>query len=176
MPDTALARHCPLDDGRFANKADGSPTLSLGALARLPIELQHQALLQLDVKSLLDFRRVNKRAMDTVSGMVEWKKVLMAYISILNLLPPRYADHRQVTTHAANALRMAIGFNTHFTFTLTQLLDALYPHKCALCNTETRSFNIIRLQRLCSRHSGHHKSPCFPGKDIYDTLLLSFYC
>jgi hypothetical protein len=77
--------------------------------------------------------------------------------------------------HAANALRIAIALDTHYTFTLTQLLDALYPHTCALCNAETHSFNVIRLQRLCPDSVGPSITPlCYLGDDHYNSFLMAF--
>jgi hypothetical protein len=53
IPVDALARHCPLDKGCHL---DLNTTPAPGLLSQLPIELQHQVLLSLDFKSLMNFR------------------------------------------------------------------------------------------------------------------------
>jgi hypothetical protein len=73
IPGDALARHCPLDNGCLF---DPNNAPAPGPLSELPIELQHQVLLSLDVKSLLSFRQVNKHAMNVVDDLTEWKKVI----------------------------------------------------------------------------------------------------
>jgi hypothetical protein len=71
IPPHALARHCPLDNGRHTIAFDDSRAPSLGTLARLPMELQLQVILQLDFASLLVWIRANKRAMAFVWGLFE---------------------------------------------------------------------------------------------------------
>lgn len=69
-----LTRHCLLDNGRQALGLDYTTAPSLGQLSRLPVELLQQTVLQIDVATLLIWRRVNKRAMDLVSNIMEWKQ------------------------------------------------------------------------------------------------------
>lgn len=71
-----LARHCPFDNGRHALELDYATAPDLGSLSRLPAELMEQVVLELDLASLLVWRRVSKRAMDFVACMIEWKKVI----------------------------------------------------------------------------------------------------
>jgi hypothetical protein len=70
-----LARHCPLDNGRHAISVDLNTAPRLGSLSVLPVELQNEVLRNMDIETLLVWRRVNKRAMDLVAGLMEWKKV-----------------------------------------------------------------------------------------------------
>jgi hypothetical protein len=79
IPSHALARHCPLDNGHHTVAFDNSKAPSLGTLTRLPVELQLQVILQLDVASLLVWMRVNKRAMAFVWGLFEWHQVCSSY-------------------------------------------------------------------------------------------------
>jgi hypothetical protein len=76
--------------------------------------------------------------------------------------------------YAANALRMAIALDTQSTFTLTQLLNALYPHTCALCNAETHSLNVVQLRRLYPDNLGHSTPPCYLSNDHYNWFLMAF--
>lgn len=72
-----LVSYCPLDYGNH----EFQPTVDLGAIDKLPMELKHQVLKDIDVESLLVFRRVNKEARAVVDGMLEWQKVRpLAYI------------------------------------------------------------------------------------------------
>ena len=57
IPPAALARHCPLDNGHHTMAFDNSRAPDLGTLTRLPVELQLQVILQLDVASLLVWMR-----------------------------------------------------------------------------------------------------------------------
>jgi hypothetical protein len=75
IPDSILARYCPLNDGRQATNIDLQSAPSLGALEVLPVELQQIMVKELDVQCLLKFRLVNKRAMDLVASLIEWQKV-----------------------------------------------------------------------------------------------------
>jgi len=70
-----LARHCLLDDARHAIRPDYITAPNLGLLSRLPVELQQQVVLHMDVATVLTWRGVNRMAMDLVSQMFEWKEV-----------------------------------------------------------------------------------------------------
>jgi hypothetical protein len=75
IPDSILARHCPLNDGHQATNVDFRLAPTLSDLEALPVELQQLMVKELDVRSLLAFCRVNKRAMDLVASLIEWQKV-----------------------------------------------------------------------------------------------------
>jgi len=51
---------------------------NLGRLDLLPPELQHEVLRILDLRSLLEFRRVNEHAHALVDDLTEWRKVRLA--------------------------------------------------------------------------------------------------
>ena len=70
-----LTRHCLLDDGHHALGLDYNTAPGLGLVSKLPVELQQQIILQMDISTVLAWRRVNKRAMDLVSNLFEWKEV-----------------------------------------------------------------------------------------------------
>ncbi|KAF2821558.1 hypothetical protein CC86DRAFT_470746 [Ophiobolus disseminans] len=129
IPTNTLARHCSLDGHAAGQVISGNnlgPTPDLGTISILPIELQLGILNMLDVKSLLVVRRVNQRAMNTVSSMIEWKKIMAP---------------------APNALRIAIGLRIHHTFTLKNLLDAISRSCCYNCGSETSALDMTNLQR-----------------------------
>lgn len=66
-----LVAFCPLDYSRH----ECEPSTDLGMLDKLPMEIKEDILEQIDLESLLVFRRVNKKAMAVVDGMAKWKKV-----------------------------------------------------------------------------------------------------
>ena len=66
-----LVRRCALDYGRRALQ----PTVKLGMLDSLPVEVLQIALLYLDVESLLIFRRANRRAIEVMDAIPEVRKV-----------------------------------------------------------------------------------------------------
>lgn len=69
---TELERACPLRgiDAFSPGAANLGTTLDA-----LPLELQHVILLQLDLASFLEFRKVNKHAMAVADTVVEYEKV-----------------------------------------------------------------------------------------------------
>jgi hypothetical protein len=69
-----LAKHCPLDHLR-RGLGPAQPKFGLGTLNRLAIELQQIVLGELDVRTLLAFRTVSRRAVEVVNGMIEWQMV-----------------------------------------------------------------------------------------------------
>ncbi|KAF2821473.1 hypothetical protein CC86DRAFT_250435, partial [Ophiobolus disseminans] len=69
----------------------------------------HLVLDELDVKSLLAFRRVNQYAMETVNAMSDYKKVM-------RLVP--------------SSVRMAVAIDTAHTFSMKQLLAKLCQKHC----------------------------------------------
>jgi len=75
IPRDVLIRHVRLDNGRHAMNIDANAP-NLGTISDLPMELQRAIVLNMDIQTLLVWRRVNKRAMHLVAEMSEWKKVL----------------------------------------------------------------------------------------------------
>ena len=71
LDERVLRSRCLLDHGRHRIK----PTKGLDTLDTLAFELLQEVLSYLDVRSMLVFRRVNQRSMETVNAMVEWSKV-----------------------------------------------------------------------------------------------------
>jgi hypothetical protein len=67
-----LRKRCPLDYGRHTRV----PAIrNLGNLGKLPAELLHQILRDIDLQTLLAFREVSMSAMGTVDGVMEYAKV-----------------------------------------------------------------------------------------------------
>ena len=63
---------CPLDNGKFCPV----PQFDLGDLEKLPPELLSAILVQVDLRTLTDFRRINQRAMQIVNSIPQYKTIL----------------------------------------------------------------------------------------------------
>lgn len=67
-----LARQCPLDNGFHTEQ----PAESLGSLDALPNECISQILSYLDIKTLTDFRRINRQAMQHIDMIPEYAAIV----------------------------------------------------------------------------------------------------
>ncbi|KAF2105917.1 hypothetical protein BDV96DRAFT_655191 [Lophiotrema nucula] len=122
-----LVKHCPLDGSKLVSGA----TFTLGALDKVPIEVHHAILRDLDVKSLLLFRSVNKCAMGAVDSVLEYKKII---------------------DNAPNVVRMAIGTGTAGNFTIMELFEALCRRTCDHCGDVAPYIDLLgggKPERMC---------------------------
>lgn len=94
------------------NRTRNSPQTDLGLLERLPLELLQVGLLQLDLRSLINFRMVNRRGLLTVDSIPQFDSIM---------------EHAQIAVRAALAIRTAPWI------TCKQLYDALRTTKCKSC-------------------------------------------
>jgi len=69
LDDNSLTHTCPLDYHRHHL----DPKHDLGVLDELPLELLEFVLVQIDLRSLTDFRRINNRAMQVVDPILEYR-------------------------------------------------------------------------------------------------------
>jgi hypothetical protein len=77
-----LSHNCLLDYGRHVYTAAQH---GLGILDVFPLEVQQGVIAHLDVENLFRFRRVNKRALEVVNSVPEFKKVKSPYSSLHSL-------------------------------------------------------------------------------------------
>ena len=69
---------CPLDiRNRNNGKHSYFHTSTFGILEQLPLELMNMTLIQLDIQSLTTSRRVNRRAMQVVDQIPQYKKIIL---------------------------------------------------------------------------------------------------
>jgi hypothetical protein len=143
-----LRRQVPLDHGRHNLSAQQD----LGELDKLPIELHHLILEDLDVESLLTFRRVNQQAMKTVNSMPSYTKVM-----------------RQ----AQNSVRMAVAIKTAHTFSMKQLVENLCQKQCdgEDCGKSAPYIDVFSLKRRCLSVGGGCP---FPHRPMSLTELSSY--
>lgn len=131
LSDLNLASHCPLDNGQH----DTIPVQSLGQLDLLPLEILTEILLLIDVISLTDFRRVNKRAMQTVDSIPQYQIIYQ---------------------QCPDILRGAISIQAKF-FDFGTLYRALCQTKCSTCSDFGGYLYLITCQRVCRFCYTEHK-------------------
>lgn len=71
LDDNITELTCPLDNGRHQGKIKHD----LGDLDMLPLELQSDILVRLDLQTLIEFRRVNRKARDIVDALPQYKAI-----------------------------------------------------------------------------------------------------
>ena len=105
-----------------------SHTSDLGTLGRLPLELLTEILRHLDLRSFLQYRRVNSRA---------WRSV--------NSIP----EYRLTATHAINVLRAICGLGVARHFSILQVFNALVSRGCDLCRDSGAFLLFIPTRTRC---------------------------
>jgi hypothetical protein len=132
--DENLAPACPLDNGHvFEN-----PRNDLGLLDRLPLELLHIVLAQLDISTLTDLRRLNRRALQVVDKI------------------PQY---QVIVTHAQNVLQAILSIETGRWITCQVLYDAFCTADCETCGDHAGYLYLLTCRRVCFI--------CFTKNDSY---------
>jgi hypothetical protein len=111
-----------------------------GTLKSLPIELMHDVLVRLDMRSLMNFRYVNKRAAELVESLPEYKII---------------------TKHAQNVLRRILCTQTGAWITCEKLCKKLFTYKCQRCGQFATYLYIITFKRTCFSclSDGYHYYP-----------------
>lgn len=124
LGDKDLEKNCPLDNG----KHDLNPQHGLGLLDDLPLELVREVLLQSDLRSLTDFRRVSQRGMQVVDSILEYRKIIK---------------------HSPDSIRgiLSVGLGSHIT-TLT-LLNTLHESRCECCGDFAGYIYFLTCKRVC---------------------------
>ncbi|KAI1399366.1 hypothetical protein F4819DRAFT_420819 [Hypoxylon fuscum] len=116
------------------------PTTTLGALKVFPPELIQEILIQLDIRTFINFRYVNKRAAQLADSI------------------PQYKD---ISTHAQNALQGILCIGTGQWMTLRTLYDKLCTYRCDHCGDFGGYLYLLTCKRLCFLCL-IHKRPYFP--------------
>lgn len=112
-------------DNQFQSRA---PRYSLGALDKLPLEIIHLALVQLDIQSLTDFRRVNTRASLIADSIPQYKRIL---------------------AHVPAAIRGSLNINTARFFSCLDLYEKLSTAECDSCGDFGGYLYLITCRRVC---------------------------
>ena len=104
------------------------PATSVGALDWLPPELVQEILLYLDLRSLTNVRRVNRRALDFVESLPQIKAVM---------------------AHAHDALRGILLIGTGGWITCRELYEKLCTFECERCGDFGGYLYLLTCRRVC---------------------------
>lgn len=134
LDDIDLERFCPLDIGRHCLE----PKTDLGLLDSLPLEILSDILIQLPVRSLMEFRRINQRAMQVIEFIPQFQTT---------------------TRYALSTLRgiLSIQLGAHVTW--QDLFHAITSTKCEACDDFAGYIYLLDCSRVCFL--------CFTENDRY---------
>lgn len=104
------------------------PEFDLGALDRLPTELLQGLLPQLDLCSLMRFRRVNRRAIEIVESILQYKAI---------------------ATHAGNVLQAALRTGAGKWISCETVYEKLCAAECEECGDFGGYLYILTCKRVC---------------------------
>lgn len=110
------------------NRLRSPPKTCAGTLEALPPEMMVKILSQLDLRTLADFRCVNRRALELVDALPEYKAIV---------------------THARNALRGIVSIETGRWITLSALYEKLCAPKCEQCDDFGGYLYLLTCKRVC---------------------------
>lgn len=106
------------------------PTVTLGMLDQLPVELLSAILLELDLASLVIFRHVNRRAREVINSLREYKLI---------------------ATHASNCVCAMLWTGSASGITLSHLYHLMCQELCSTCQQSFGDMlNLLTWQRCCS--------------------------
>ncbi|KAL4891353.1 hypothetical protein BDV59DRAFT_182300 [Aspergillus ambiguus] len=108
--------------------ASNPPRCGLGALERLPLELIHLALIQLDMQSLTVFRRVNKRARLVTNSIPQYRRILV---------------------HAPASIRGSLNIESARFFSCQDLYEKLCTAECDSCGDFGGYLYLVTCRRVC---------------------------
>ncbi|KAI1260729.1 hypothetical protein F5Y18DRAFT_245528 [Xylariaceae sp. FL1019] len=133
LDNAQLETRCPLDNGRHSDESVPLRHLA-GKLDQLPAELLIYVLQRLDIPSLTRFRRVNRRAMELVDG-------LLCYNVLIK--------------HCPNIIRAIISVQAD-SFDCATLCRTLSTDKCSTCTRFGDHLYLIDCRRVCYFCYTHH--------------------
>lgn len=121
------------------------PISNIGALAVLPLELVWEVVSELDIQTLMEFRRVNRRARELVDSLPEFKAII---------------------THARNALHGILSIDTGRWITCRTLYEKLCRRDCEQCGDIGGYLYLLTCKRVCY--------PCFTNKTAFLPLRPTY--
>lgn len=105
-----------------------APQTDIGWLGQLPLELFQAVLLHLDLRSLINFRMVNRRGCLTVDSI------------------PQFSS---ITKHAQVAIQAALAIQTAPWITCERLYDTLCTIECKTCGDFAGYIYMLTCERVC---------------------------
>ncbi|KAK7612857.1 hypothetical protein BKA81DRAFT_356788 [Phyllosticta paracitricarpa] len=149
--DSRLERQCPLDNGRHVCN-DYAEHIDFGDFEKLPLEIVQIILAKLDLRTLTDIRRVNKRAMQIVDWVPEYKTIFK---------------------QAPNILRTILSVETGSFITCESLHRKLSQENCRKCDRVAAYFHILACKRLCTRCLNRKRLPFLVSREDYYPTPMS---
>ncbi|CRL28954.1 Cyclin-like F-box [Penicillium camemberti] len=131
---------CHLDNGHDRRV----PCYGLGPLENVPLEILQMILLRLDIRSMTEFRRVNRRARLAVDHIPQYKQIVL---------------------HAPASIRGCLSLRSGFSFSCQDLYDKLRTAECDSCGDFGGYLYLVTCRRVCFL--------CFTEKADYLPLLRS---
>lgn len=119
-----LERACPLD----SYKPEEDHDEDLGILDTLPLELLQNVFSQVDLRTVVNFRTVNRRALGVIDSIPEYRIIIQ---------------------HAPDSLRAALCVETASYITPFGLWETLTNSKCNDCGGLGGLIYLINCQRVC---------------------------
>lgn len=123
-----LERNCPLAQPSSIAGSNTASLQALGQLDLLPLEILQNILQLLDLHTLTLMQSINHRS---------------------KLLVDSLPQHREVITHAPNALRAIIGTGLAPHFTIGHLSRALRAQDCSECGSFGAFLHLLDCRRFC---------------------------
>lgn len=124
LDDQDLEQSCPLDNGKHHINLKHD----LGNLDALPVEMLSMILIQIDLRTLTDFRRVNNRAMQVVDSILEYKLII---------------------NHSPDALRSLLSIDLASYFSCQDLIRVLNDSTCEECGDFGGFIYLLTCRRVC---------------------------
>jgi hypothetical protein len=125
LDDNIQAVRCPRDNFTAYNP----PEVGLSALDALPLELLQAMLLKLDIRTLADFRVVNRRAREVMNSIPEYDAVIK---------------------HIPNVFRGILTIDGGRWITCESLYDEFCTAECKQCGDFGYYIHILTCKRVCS--------------------------
>ncbi|RDH33410.1 hypothetical protein BDQ94DRAFT_178881 [Aspergillus welwitschiae] len=104
------------------------PCYGLGTLETLPLEVVHLTLIQLDMQSLIDFRRVNRRARQVADSVPQFRHIL---------------------AQVPASIRASLGLETARYFSCQELYQTLCTAECESCGDFGGYLYLLTCRRVC---------------------------
>lgn len=124
LDDNILERNLPLDNGRHSLE----PKSDLGKLQALPPELMHGILMQLDLRSLTNFRRVNQLAMLVIDSIPQYQSIIK---------------------HSLDSLRSILAIEVGSHISCRRLFETLTKATCENCHDFAGYIYLPACSRVC---------------------------
>jgi hypothetical protein len=121
----------------------GKAKTGLGGLDRLPLEVQSNILVQSDLQTLVNFRRVNRQAREVVDALPEYQKILQ--------LSPTF-------------LRSIFTIQLEAFITCKALVATLNTQKCENCGDPSEYIHLLTCRRVCCH--------CLLSREEYKPITL----